>query len=251
MTLSKVKWPPTRGWKGHFESPGSYDFLPYGKPQELYFHCSNLPFFHCYIWGFATILNVWNMLRRQALINYLVVEPTDLKYMRSRQIGSFISYRDSGSYLQLSPFPPHSHLPGFLSRFSIVIPGMFLGRVNINPPSIFGFSYPSATKPHPGPQIQVQPCSYTIVVKQRGHRGQVPWFRWKLKIFPAELGYPDWRGGNQKSGIYDLRTCYLWKNPMKKKDMLHISRFLSFQVVGLGISEPSERTHGKMQVLSP
>ena len=36
ITLSKVKWPPTMGWKGHIESPGKLFFLEPIFTKQLY-----------------------------------------------------------------------------------------------------------------------------------------------------------------------------------------------------------------------
>ena len=149
--------------------------------------------------------------------------------MRSRQIGSFstegiwgknknsLKRAASISYFQLSPFPPHSHHPGFLSRFSIVIPTVpecFWGLTLTHPQSS-GFLLPQCNQTPPGLQIQVQPCSYTIVVKQRGHRGQVPWFvgSWKSShrtgISRLERWQPEFRDLLKTPVIYR-------KNPIKK-----------------------------------
>ena len=39
VTLSRVKWPPTRGWKGHFESPGMNEIFT--KNMLPQYHLSN------------------------------------------------------------------------------------------------------------------------------------------------------------------------------------------------------------------
>ena len=156
------------------------------------------------------------------MINYLVVEPTDLKYMRSRQIGSFPPESRGKNKKSLKP-PAHifscppfrlivttqDFYHSFMVGFSIVIPTFpwFLGKVNINPPPIFGFSLGQCNQtppraPNSGATMQLHDSSEATRTSRPG-----PLVRWEVegenpRFLPTELGFPDWRGGNQKSGIY-------------------------------------------------